>query len=94
MTSLPTWNSYQCPFRASYTSSVHCVWLGVPVESMREATFTVLPQMSYFSNLNIASIFQGKTTFLWESNTCGFLAPMTPATTGPTFRPTRRVKLL
>lgn len=38
---------------------------GTPVLSMRLATLTVFPQMSY----------------------CGFLAPITPATTGPMFSP-------
>jgi hypothetical protein len=42
-----------------------CVWFGNPVESIRLATFTVLPQMSYW----------------------GFLAPITPATTGPMLIP-------
>ena len=56
----------------THTSSVHCVWPATPVPSIRLATFTVLPQMSY----------------------CGFLAPITPATTGPTFRPTRSMNEL
>lgn len=42
-----------------------CVWFGNPVESIRLATFTVLPQISYW----------------------GFLAPITPATTGPMLIP-------
>ena len=56
----------------SKTSSVHCVWFGTPVESIRLATLTVLPQMSY----------------------CGFRAPITPATTGPTLTPTRSMNEL
>ena len=40
---------------------------GTPVLSMRLATFTVFPQMSYW----------------------GFLAPITPATTGPMLSPDR-----
>lgn len=41
------------------------MWLGRPVLSIRLATFTVLPHISY----------------------CGLLAPITPATTGPMFKP-------
>lgn len=41
---------------------------GTPVLSMRLATLTVFPQISY----------------------CGFRAPITPATTGPMFRPEKR----
>lgn len=47
--------------------TLHFTWIlsGTPVLSIRLATFTVLPQMSYW----------------------GFLAPITPATTGPMLRP-------
>ena len=48
------------------TLTLH-TWIlpGTPVLSIRLATFTVFPHMSY----------------------CGLLAPMTPATTGPTLMP-------
>lgn len=51
----------------NYIKTVTVTWIlsGTPVLSMRLATFTVFPQMSYW----------------------GFLAPITPATTGPMFRP-------
>lgn len=50
-----------------YSITLHFTWIlsGTPVLSIRLATFTVFPQMSY----------------------CGFLAPITPATTGPMLRP-------
>jgi hypothetical protein len=53
---------YEC---VKYCCELTCVWFGNPVESIRLATFTVLPQMSYW----------------------GFLAPITPATTGPMLIP-------
>lgn len=49
-----------------------CIWSGRPVESILEATFTALPQISYW----------------------GFLAPITPATTGPILIPEKNIKKL